>query len=157
MSEILDLEQQAQAAKKAYQQSDYDTAARLFRTAADGYQARGNGLLAAEMANNLSVTLLQNGDAQSAYEAAQGTDAVFEDNGDQLKTAMALGNQAAALDALNRLQEAEELYQRSADLLAKLGETELRAQVMQSISALQLRSGRQLEALTQHASRYGRY
>lgn len=147
MSEILDLESQVKAAKQAYQQSDYSAAASLYAAAASAYQARGKLLLAAEMANNQSVALLQAGDAQGALVAASGTEAVFEDGGDQLKAAMAIGNQAAALDALNRLQEAEELYQRCAAILKDLGEEQLRAQVMQSLSALQLRGGRQLEAL----------
>jgi len=147
MSEILDLDSQAKAAQKAYQQSDYRTAASLYAALVSAYQARREPLQAAEMANNQSVALLQAGDAQGAFDVASGTEAVFEEGGDQLKAAMAIGNQAAALDALNQLPQAEELYQRCADMLKNLGEEQLRAQVMQSLSALQLRSGRQLEAL----------
>lgn len=147
MSEILDLEAQIKAAKQAYQQSDYGAAADLYAAAAAAYQTRGKPLLAAEMANNQSVALLQAGDAQSALNAAIGTETIFEETGDQLKAAMAIGNQAAALDTLERLQEAEEHYNRCANMLKQLGEEQLRAQVMQSLSALQLRSGRQLEAL----------
>jgi tetratricopeptide (TPR) repeat protein len=99
------------------------------------------------MANNQSVALLQAGEAQAALDAAAGTDAVFESEGDRLKMAMAIGNQAAALDALGRLEEAEGHYRRCAELLSQLGEEQMRAQVLQALSALQLHSGRQLEAL----------
>jgi tetratricopeptide (TPR) repeat protein len=60
---------------------------------------------------------------------------------------LALGNLAAALEANGRLEEAVELYQQSADVLKQAGEDQLRANVMQSLSAVQLRTGRQLEAL----------
>ena len=60
---------------------------------------------------------------------------------------MAIGNRAAALDALDRMDEAEAEYVRCADMLKELGENELRAEVFKALSALQLRSGRQLEAL----------
>ena len=60
---------------------------------------------------------------------------------------MAIGNQAAALEALGRLEEAAANYERSAELLKGIGEDQLRATVMQSLSTLQLKMGRQLEAL----------
>ena len=60
---------------------------------------------------------------------------------------MAWGNQAAALEALGKLEEAEADYKRSAELLMKLGEDDLHARVMQSLSALQMKQGRQMEAL----------
>ncbi len=60
---------------------------------------------------------------------------------------MAYGNQAAALEALGQLAAAEAAYQQSADLLAEAGEDQLRASVMRSVSELQLRQGRHLEAV----------
>jgi len=145
--EIQDIPGQVKQAQTAYQKGDYQQAADLFQAAALAYQAQGQPAMAAEMANNQSVALLQAGEAQAALDAATGTDVVFEGEGDRLKKAMAIGNQAAALDALGRLEEAEEHYQHCAELLFKLGEEQMRAQVMQALSSLQLRSGRQLEAL----------
>jgi hypothetical protein len=60
---------------------------------------------------------------------------------------MALGNLGTALEAVGRLDEAIQAYQQSADVLKQANETEMRASVMQSLSALQLRTGHQLEAL----------
>ncbi len=147
MNDILDLEAQVKAAQQAYQQTNYLTAAREFGAVAEAYRARGQELKAAEMANNQSVALLQAGDAEGALQAVEGTEEIFEKGGDRLKAAMAIGNRAAALDTLNRLEEAEAGYRRSAELLDELDECEMRAHVLQAISALQMRAGRQLEAL----------
>jgi tetratricopeptide (TPR) repeat protein len=137
----------SKAGETAYQAGDYLEAAQHFEVAAMGHAAQGENLMAAEMSNNQSVALLQAGEAQAALESATDTDDIFAVAGDTRRQAMAIGNQAAALDALGRLEEAEEAYQRSAALFTEIGEDKLRANVMQSLSQLQLRTGRQLEAL----------
>ncbi len=67
--------------------------------------------------------------------------------GDVRRQGMALGNLGAALEADGRIEEAVDAYEQSADLLKQVGESEFRANVMQSLSRLQLRTGRQFEAL----------
>jgi tetratricopeptide (TPR) repeat protein len=76
-----------------------------------------------------------------------GTAAIFAAANDLRRQGMALGNRAAALEALERPEEAIEAYQQSADVLEQAGEDQLRANVMNSLSMLQFRSGRQLQAL----------
>jgi tetratricopeptide (TPR) repeat protein len=137
----------AARAEKAYRSGKYSEAAGLFRQAAEGFTVGRNGLKAAEMNNNRSVSLLQAGDAQGALEAAQGTESVFAGAGDTYRQALALGNQAAALDALNQPDAALERYWQCSDLLKSIGEKEYRASVLKSISALQIRAGKQFEAL----------
>jgi hypothetical protein len=68
-----------------------------------------------------------------------------------LHQAMAIGNQAAALAELDRFDEAENAYLKSATMLREIGELDLRLHVMQSLSAMQLKMGRRLEA---YASMY---
>jgi tetratricopeptide (TPR) repeat protein len=140
-------DQLAEEAKKAYQKRKYVEASEVFQLAATSYQAQDNLVMAAEMANNQSVALLQAGNAEAALEALAGTEEVFKQAGDEVKQAMAIGNRAATLDALNHLDEAETAYQQSAALLKKIGETELHAHVMKSLSALQIRKGKQLEGI----------
>jgi len=147
MSEPSQLQNFSKQGRRAYQQGDYIGAARAFEAAAEGYLALGDKLQAAELANNCSVAYLQARDAASALRIVKGSPELFAQAGDIRKQAMALGNQAAALDALGRTQDALDAYQQSAQLLEQTGEGELRAHLMQSISALQLRSGRQIEAL----------
>ncbi len=139
--------QLAEQGNAAYQRGEYAEAARLFGAAAYAHQTQDEALLAAEMANNQSVASLQAGDAQAALDAVAGTEEIFANAKDAKREGMAAGNRAAALDALGRLEEAEAAYVRCAELLKQAGELELRAQVMKSLSGLQLRSGRQLEAL----------
>lgn len=131
----------------AYRRGDYLASARAFEAACESYHTLGESVRAAEAANNASVAYLQAGDEQASLRVVEGTPQLFADAGDLRRQGMALGNLAAALEANRRLEEAVELYQQSADVLKQAGEDQLRANVMQSLSALQLRTGRQLEAL----------
>ena len=114
--------QLAEQGKQAFRNKQFDESAELFRQAAEGFSLGRNGLLAAEMKNNMSVALLQAGKAQESLDAALGTDLVFAGAKDIKSQGMALGNQAAALEALNRFDEAIAAYERSAELFAEVGE-----------------------------------
>ena len=138
--------QLAEEGQAAYRKGDYQSAARLFKAAADGFLSSGDKLSGAEMANNCSVAYLQAGDGNSALNAAMGTDIVFSSLGDRKRQAMAIGNQASALEKLGKNDEALAAYEKCADLLKNLGETELRAYVCQRISSLQLKRKQYLEA-----------
>jgi len=152
MNEILSPQQIEKEAAAAYKSGDYVSAAQSFEAARLAYQSANDPVKAAEMANNCSVAFLQNGDKEAALHAVEGTEEIFMEAGDQKRLAMAYGNRAAALEALNRLEEAEQTYWKSAQILKEIGEEDLRLSVMQSISALQLRTGRQMQAVaTMHA------
>lgn len=60
---------------------------------------------------------------------------------------MALGNRAAALEALGRSKEALTAYRDAAERLKALGDNENYAVVKRRISALQVRMGHQIEAV----------
>ena len=147
MNETLNPKQLADEGKSAFQREDYVAAAKAFQAAAQGYGSSGDELNAAEMRNNSSVALLKSGDAQASFQAVEGTAAIFAAAGDIRRQGLALGNLGAALEAIDRKQEAAEAYEQSADLLKQAGEEQMRAHVLQSLSKLQLRSGRQIEAL----------
>ena len=144
--EIIDPQPLAVEGQAEYNKGDYLSAAKLYKAAADGYFSAGEELSAAEMANNSSVAYLKGGQAESAWQAAKDTDKVFAAHGDALRQALALGNQAAALEGLKQLDQAAVLYAQSAELLKQVGENELRAYVLQSLSAIQLRRGKYLVA-----------
>jgi tetratricopeptide (TPR) repeat protein len=143
----MDVKKLAREGKSAYEKGDYLAAARAYESAARGYTDNGDPVNAAEMANNCSVAYLQAGQAEAAYKAVEGTPAVFAQAGDIKRQGMALGNLAAALEALDRLDEAAEYYQQSADVLEAAGEDQLRSNALYSLSSLQFRSGKQLLAL----------
>lgn len=132
--------------KRAFENKDFEKAAEFFQQAAEGYTLGRSNLMAAEMQNNRSVALLQTGKAQEALEAALGTDDIFAGANDIKRQAMALGNQAAALEGLNRLDEAVEKYERSAELFGQVNEGDLRAMVMKSAAAIKLKTGKITES-----------
>jgi len=134
--------QLAEQGKQAFMNKNFDEAVKLFSEAAEGYRLGGAGLMAAEMQNNISVALLQAGKAQESLNAALNTDQTFADAKDTKRQGMALGNQAAALEALRRYDEAIEKYDLAAQLLAQAGEGDLRALVMKSSAAIKLKTGR---------------
>lgn len=136
-----------QQAKDAYEANRFQEAAELYAKVASDCQAAGDILQAAEMQNNRSVALLQAKQPQAALDAAQGTDLIFAKAGYLRSQAIALGNQAAAMEALNRLQEAEDLYIKSSQLLKMTQENELRVYLLKTLSALQMRRGKRVEAL----------
>jgi tetratricopeptide (TPR) repeat protein len=141
------LQTSAENAKNAYDQGDFPRAARLFEDAENEARQANDALTGAEMANNRSVALLKAGDAQGALDACLGSEQVFSQAGERTKEAMAWGNQAAAYEALGKLDKAMELYQQCAALLKETGEKELRSYVLKTISALQLRRGEQLQSM----------
>ena len=144
--EIINPQQLADEGQAEYNKGEYQSAAQYYKAAADGYLSAGDDLLAAEMSNNCSVAFLKCGNADSALKAVLDTDKIFASHDDTLRQAMALGNQAAALEGLKQLDQAVIVYGESAELLKGLGESELRAYVLQAISTIQLRRGQYLEA-----------
>jgi tetratricopeptide (TPR) repeat protein len=55
---------------------------------------------------------------------------------------MALGNQAAALEALGKFDEALKLYERSAEVLAEAGEGDMQSLVLQAAAGIHARRGK---------------
>lgn len=132
----------AQQGKIAFEHGQYDEAAEFFRRAAQGL-TQGD---AAEMNNNLSVALLQAGKAREALEATLGTETTFADMGDRRRQGMALGNQAAALEALGRVDEALAAYDHSAEILSQAGEGDMLSMVKKSAAAIRLKRGNVIQS-----------
>jgi tetratricopeptide (TPR) repeat protein len=131
----------ADQGKHAFQGKKFEEAAVLFQQAAQAFSLNRDNLMAAEMQNNRSVALLQAGKAQQALDAVGNTDEIFARAGEIKRQAMALGNQAAALDALHRYDEAIRKYERSADLFADVKDGDMRAMVLKSAAAIKLKTG----------------
>lgn len=146
-NETLSPQQLEAEGKAAFQREEYEEAALSFEAAQTAFLAQDDGINAAEMANNRSVALLQAGQANAALEAVGDTPIYFAGLDDKRRQAIALGNKAAALAAMGDTQTAETVYWESARLLKEIGETDMRASVMQAISRLQLKTGRAMEAM----------
>ncbi|HIE24630.1 MAG TPA: tetratricopeptide repeat protein [Anaerolineales bacterium] len=128
--------------KKAFENGDFEGAVQIFTECAELYLKEENFLDAAEAKNNLSVTLLKAGKAEEALKAAKETDLVFEEAGDKLRQATALGNQASALDEMGELDEALQLYQKSAQLFGEVDKNDYQEMVLKSIAGIELRRGK---------------
>ena len=140
-------------AKKLYDKEAYSQAAETYERASQEYENSGDLLIAAEMRNNSSVSWLLAGEAQKSLDASANTDQIFFNADDRRRQAMALGNQAAAHEGLKQLKEAAEKYEQASDILKEIGETDLRAYVLQKLSALQLRTGDQFQSVaTMHTA-----
>jgi tetratricopeptide (TPR) repeat protein len=135
-------------ALSAFRESRLDEAIHAFTTAQEGFLAEGNAVKAAEMASSLSVVLLKANRTDEALEAASGTPEIFLQAGEKTLAAQAYGNLGSALEACGNLANAEEAYHQAANLFGSLGDGEHHRYTMQSLSQLQLRQGRTLEALS---------
>lgn len=133
--------------KQTYQSGNFAEAARIFEQAASAFDAASKPLDAAEMRNNASVAWLQANQPQQALDILSGSAAVFEAADDLKRWGLALGNEGAALDALKRYDEAAEKYSQSAEVLEAAGEDQMRAEVLKALSALQLKTGKQFDAV----------
>ncbi|MGZ6315690.1 MAG: hypothetical protein ACXWNQ_00370 [Anaerolineales bacterium] len=132
--------------KLAFEAGQYESAAGMFDTAAQGYASLNDKANAAEMKNDQSVALLKLGRGQAALDAALGTEQVFALSNDFRRQGMAVGNQAAALEALKRWDDALAAYERSAGLFAEAGEGELRSMVLKAAAGIKLRRGQVSES-----------
>ena len=110
--------------------------------AAQAYKNAQDELNAAEMMNNQSVALLQAGKAQEALDATDGTEEIFQKAGDIKRQGIAVGNRAAALEGLKKVDEALEEYERAASLLEEAGEGDMHSVVRKAAANLNLKRGR---------------
>lgn len=140
---VSELEQQALA---AYANGQLQQAIELFDQARHGYEQNSDSAKAAEMANSLSVTLLQVGRSDEALQAVEGTAAIFAKLGDRPRQAIATGNFAAALEATGQFGPAEQNYRQAADLFNALGDGDAERHTLTALSQLQLKQRRPLEA-----------
>jgi tetratricopeptide (TPR) repeat protein len=141
-----ELQQLSRDGKSAFEAGNYESAAEMFGSAAEGYLSLPDEVNAAEMKNNRSVALLKLGRAEEALEATAGTEEVFARARDLKRQGMAAGNRAAALEALKQFDEALTAYDRSAGLFADAGEGDLRSMVLKSAAAVKLRRGKVAES-----------
>jgi tetratricopeptide (TPR) repeat protein len=141
------LTQLSDKAKKMFEESEYEQAAALFESIYRGYADLGDDLNCAENKNNCSVAQLKADQPQKALDLVLGTDLIFANAGDKKRQAMALGNQAAALEALGDIDKAMTLYEQASGLLKEIEEPELRSYILKSISSLEMRKGKYMQSM----------
>ncbi len=143
----MDISQLKQTADNAYQKKDFQKAAELYQQAAQNYEQQNLVVEAAEMANNASVAYLQANQPKTAYEMIRNTDILFAEHNLPDKQGLTMGNQAAALEAMGKTDEALEKYMAASEILKSTGLKDNRAYVLKRISTLQIKKGQQVQAL----------
>ena len=138
-----DLEREALA---AYRGGDLASACDGFAAAQAAYQASGDALKAAEMANNLCVALVGLGRGPEAVRAVEGSAAVFAAAGDRVRSARSLGNLASALESAGEPERATAIYEAAIEGLRAAGDRAGESETWQALSRLQLRRGDALGA-----------
>jgi tetratricopeptide (TPR) repeat protein len=138
----------AERALQAFRQGRFAEAAEGFDAARRALSEAGDEPAAAEAANNLCVALLQAGRPDDALRAVTGTPEAFDRLGDPARAAQALGNLASALEACGDLAGAERAYAETLQRFEGLDDREAQATILRSMSQLQLKRGRPLEALS---------
>jgi tetratricopeptide (TPR) repeat protein len=141
-------DQIAQEALQAYEQANFDQAINLFEQARAAYNAAGDLIKAAEMANNLSVALVQVKSYQAALDVLQGTTEVFSNHGDIKRAAQSIGNKAAAYEGMGDWEKAEANYLAAADQFGHIGDQDNQHYTLQGLSRVRLRQGRAIEAVS---------
>jgi tetratricopeptide (TPR) repeat protein len=146
MATVSEVQKLSENGKAAFEAGEYESAVEMFENAAQGYSSLNDPVNAAELKNNKSVALLKLGRAQEALDAALGTQEVFAQARDLKRQGMAVGNQAAALEALKRFDEAYAAYEESAGLFAEAGEGDLRSLVLKAAAGIKLKRGKVSES-----------
>lgn len=149
-----EIESIKQQAIKDYNRKRFEQAAEGFDACLSHFESLGDELGVAEARNNLSVTHLAIKQAQLAYEEVSGTDEIFAKHGDRKRQGMAIANTAAALEALNRREEALSLYEQVLEIFAELGEKEMRASILRRVADLQLKTRRGYQAIASMEAAY---
>lgn len=138
---------------KHYRAERFAEAAGAFAEAAQLLAAAGQAGEAAEMRNNVCVVHMAQEQWAEALQAVQGTPEIFKQLKDPLREAQAVANLAAAHEGLGNIQEAADYYLQAIDLFGPLGEKETCSACYKKLSGLQVKLGKQLEAL--HSMRSG--
>jgi tetratricopeptide (TPR) repeat protein len=139
---------------EAYKRKQFPAASGYFERCVQLLDEEEDLLSAAEMRNNLSVVLLELKNPEKSLAVVQGTDQIFAEHNDKKRHAMALGNIASALQALKRLPEALISFEQSAEIFKEIDEKELRSITLKKISDLQLKTGKQFQALASLEASY---
>jgi tetratricopeptide (TPR) repeat protein len=137
----------AERGKKAYEKNLYSEALENFEAAKTGFQEARDVLNAAEMSNNLCVTLLQLDRNEEALQEVEPTPTLFLEHGDEARAAMAYGNLGLARDACGDRDGAIEALVEAVDRFQALGDEENLLHTAKVLSELRLRKGQAIEAV----------
>ncbi len=133
--------------KTFHRKKEYALAIQEFQRALNEFDSAGDVVSMAEMKNNIGVCMQMMGKTEEAIQEINGTADIFALEGNVEYQAMALGNEASALEDLKRLDEALSLYRQAEKLLEDLPKNETRSIILKRISSLELKAGNHIDSL----------
>jgi tetratricopeptide (TPR) repeat protein len=134
-------------AKAEFQQNKFAQAAADFQSCLDLLVQENDPLDVAEMRNNLGVALLRNSNPQAALDVVLGTEIIFSQAGDLQRQGIALANLGTIYEALKSDDLAATAYQQAIECFKQSGDKKLRSITLRSLSNLQLKTGKQYNAI----------
>ena len=143
-NEIVSLTEKA---KTEFQQNKFAEAAADFQGCLDLLTQENDPLEIAEMRNNLGVSLLRNSDPTAALDAVLGTEDVFSRASDLQRQGIAQANLGTIYEALKSYDLAAVSYQNSIESFKQSGDKKLRSITLRYLSNLQLKTGKQYNAV----------
>lgn len=150
----IELEQLKEEGLQKFEKKQFKAASICFKTCVEALEKEGPTLESAEMRNNLGVALIRAREYPAALEALQGTDQTFAAVGDRQKQGMALANLGNAYEGLKRFDEALQTYEEAKECFKTSGEQKMLSIILKYISDLQIKTGKQYQALASLQSSY---
>ncbi|RME97913.1 MAG: tetratricopeptide repeat protein [Chloroflexi bacterium] len=102
---------------------------------------------AAEICNDLGVVYRELEDYESAHQSLDKAMSLFTQLDNAKGQAQTLGNRAALLESQDKLEEAVEMYKKSAAMFEDLGENDMAMYVWQAVSRLRTGQGQYIAAI----------
>ncbi len=147
-------EQLKQLGLEQFQKNQFKPAAETFQKCVTLLETEGLTSESAEMRNNLGVALVRAKAYQEALEAIQGTPEAFLATADTQKQGIALANLGNALEGLKENDAAIEAYEKAIECFKACEEKKLRSITLKYLSDLQIKTGKQYQALASLKSSY---
>jgi tetratricopeptide (TPR) repeat protein len=137
-------------ARKTYDAGNARESIPLFEQAHQAFLAEDNRAQAAMVANDLGVLYYLTGRRDEANKFLAEALATFEQLGNVLGQAKAIGNHAQLLNKSGDHANAEKNYLRAIELFHQIGEKRFEFDTWRALSQMQLQKGRWLEALNSY-------
>lgn len=149
-----EIEKLKQEGFQKFEKKQFKSAAEIFLACVEQLEGEGQNPDSAEMRNNLGVALVRNKQYQAAIEALIGTDKTFAQAGDLQKQGMALANLGNAYEGLKNFEAAMQAYEGAVECFKQCGEQKMLSVVLKYLSDLQMKTGKQYQALASLKSSY---
>ncbi len=130
-----------------FAQEQYQEAIARFSEAQQAYAKAGDELKAAEMLNNLGVTLRRIDEHQKAAESLESARQIFHQHGDREREAQVLGNLGGLYSKMKQYKKSDTCYQTAVDIFGELDDPVRQAKTLRGMAIMQFKRGDRYDAV----------